>query len=76
MSHLQSEEIHQNMLSRIPAVTGREMCDWLKAVDEGPGLVRTDEKVNWLRSEHNLSHGHAKAIVHEHEMRRAARRLR
>jgi hypothetical protein len=30
--------------------------------------------VNWLRDEHNLSHGHATAIVHEHDKRRGARR--
>jgi hypothetical protein len=75
MSHTHSDEIHQNLLSRIPRCTGREVCDWIKAVDDGPALHRIEERVNWLRGEHNLSHGHAKAIVHEHELRRAARRL-
>lgn len=75
MSQIFSEETHRNMLSRIPQVTGREVGDWLRAVDDGPALVRFAEKVNWLRAEHNLAYGHAKAIVHEHELRRAARKL-
>lgn len=71
-----SEETHRNLLSRIPHCTGREVGDWLHALDEGPALLRFDEKVNWLRREHEgLSYGHAKAIVHEYDLRRAARKL-
>jgi uncharacterized protein DUF4287 len=70
-----SEETHRNLLSRIPNCTGREVSDWLRMVDEGPALTRIEEKVSWLRSEYDLSYGHAKAIVHEYDMRRAARRL-
>jgi hypothetical protein len=29
--------------------------------------------VNWLRAEYGLSHGHATAIVHEHNLVRAHR---
>lgn len=76
MSHVFSnEETHRNLLSRIPRCTGREISDWLRTVDEGPGLLRFQEKVNWLRSEHELAYGHAKAIIHEHGLRRAARNL-
>ncbi|MFF3752914.1 DUF4287 domain-containing protein [Streptomyces sp. NPDC002018] len=75
MSLVFSEETHRNMLSRIPDCTGREISDWLRAVEEGPALIRFEEKVSWLRSEHNLAYGHAKAIVHEYDLRRAARRL-
>ncbi|MFE2378890.1 DUF4287 domain-containing protein [Streptomyces sp. NPDC059398] len=75
MSQVFSEETHRNMLSRIPECTGREVSDWLRAVDEGPTLVRFDEKVSWLRTEHHLAYGHAKAIIHEYDLRRAARRL-
>ena len=49
--------------------------DWLRTVEEGPALFRFDEKVSWLRGAHNLSYGHAKAIVHEHDLRRAARKF-
>ena len=54
MSQVFSEETHRNMLSRIPHCTGREVSDWLRTVDEGPALVRFEEKVSWLRSEHDL----------------------
>ena len=76
MSLMHPTETHQNLLSRIPSVTGREMGEWLKAVDEGPSLLRCEEKIDWLRREYGLSHGYAKAIVHEHDLRRAARKLR
>ena len=75
MSQISSEEIHRNILSRIPQVTGREIGDWLRAVDEGPSLLRFDERVNWLKNEHNLSSGYAKAIIHEYDRRRAARQF-
>ncbi|PRH80696.1 DUF4287 domain-containing protein [Streptomyces solincola] len=75
MSHVFSEETHRNLLSRIPDCTGRPVSDWLRAVEEGPSLVRFEEKVSWLRGEHDLSYGHAKAIIHEYDLRRAARKL-
>ncbi|MEF9524703.1 MULTISPECIES: DUF4287 domain-containing protein [unclassified Streptomyces] len=76
MSQVFSEETHRNLLARIPQCTGREISDWLRAVEDGPALFRFEEKVSWLRHEHNLSYGHAKAIVHEYYLRRAARKLR
>lgn len=75
MSLMYSPATHQNILSRIPSVTGRDIHDWLQAVDDGPGLVRCEEKIDWLRREYDLSYGYAKAIVHEHDLRRAARKL-
>ncbi|MCW2869385.1 DUF4287 domain-containing protein [Actinacidiphila oryziradicis] len=75
MSMIFSEETHRNLLSRIPQCTGREVREWLRTVDDGPAFLRFDEKVSWLRSEHDLSYGHAKAIVHEYDLRRAARKL-
>ncbi|NBE52639.1 DUF4287 domain-containing protein [Streptomyces boluensis] len=75
MSLVFSEETHRNLLARIPHCTGREVSDWIRAVDEGPSFLRFDEKVSWLRGEYDLAYGHAKAIVHEHDMRKAARRL-
>ena len=47
----------------------------LRTVDEGPSLFRFEEKVSWLRHEHDLAYGHAKAIIHEYDLRRAARKL-
>ncbi|MFE7751724.1 DUF4287 domain-containing protein [Streptomyces sp. NPDC057428] len=76
MSQVFSEETHRNLLSRIPHCTGRDIADWLRTVEEGPSLVRFEEKVSWLRSEHDLTYGHAKAIIHEYDLRRAARKLR
>ncbi|MFC5906192.1 DUF4287 domain-containing protein [Streptacidiphilus monticola] len=70
-----SAETHQNLLSRIPDVTGRPLSEWLKAVEDGPSLIRCEEKIDWLRREYNLSHGYAKAIVHEYDLRRAAARM-
>ncbi len=75
MSLMYSAETHQNLISRIPAVTGRELDAWLKAVDDGPGLLRCEERIEWLRSTYGISHGYAKAIVHEHDLRRAAARM-
>ncbi|MYS23674.1 protein of unknown function [Streptomyces sp. DvalAA-14] len=70
-----SDETHRNLLSHIPQSTGREVSDWLRALADGPSFLRFDEKVSWLRSEHDLSYGHAKAIAHEYDLRRAARNL-
>jgi hypothetical protein len=75
MSQVFSQETHRNLLARIPQCTGRDISDWLRTVDEGPALFRFEEKVSWLRAEHNLAYGHAKAIVHEYDLRRAARKL-
>ncbi|MEE4544291.1 DUF4287 domain-containing protein [Streptomyces sp. V4-01] len=70
-----SEETHRNLLDHIPQSTGREVSDWLRALADGPSFLRFDDKVSWLRSEHALSYGHAKAIAHEFDLRRAARNL-
>jgi Domain of unknown function (DUF4287) len=73
MSLHHSAETHQSLLARIPDVTGRCLPDWFACLENGPGLVRFDERVNWLRAEHELPHGYAVAIVHEHDRRRAFR---
>ncbi|MHB2024644.1 MAG: DUF4287 domain-containing protein [Mycobacteriales bacterium] len=74
MSLHHSEETHQSLLAKIPEVTGRDLPTWFQALEEGPSLVRFEERVNWLRDEHELPPGYARAIVHEHERRRAAGR--
>ncbi|MEV8534387.1 DUF4287 domain-containing protein [Streptomyces sp. NPDC051211] len=70
-----SEQTHRNMIDRIPQTTGRDLSDWLRAVDEGPSLVRFEEKISWLRGAYELSYGQAKAILHEYDLRRAARKF-
>jgi len=74
MSLNHSEATHQQLLDRVPTATGRGIDEWFKALEAGPALLRFEERVNWLRDEHGLSHGHASAIVHEHDLRRGARR--
>ncbi|MFW6205082.1 MAG: DUF4287 domain-containing protein [Actinomycetota bacterium] len=73
MSLNHSEETHRNLVARIPKVTGKDLQEWFKDLEAGPAFLRFEDRVKWLRSEHNLSHGHATAIVHEHDLRRAAR---
>ncbi|HEV8528858.1 MAG TPA: DUF4287 domain-containing protein [Actinomycetes bacterium] len=73
MSLHHSEETHQNLVARVPMVTGRELPEWFKTIEDGPAFLRFDDKVNWLRDEHGIAHGHATAIVHEHDKLRAAR---
>lgn len=73
MSLNHSDETHQQLVAKVPQVTGRPLPEWFRELDDGPALLRFDERVNWLRTEHGLAHGHATAIVHEHDMRRAHR---
>ena len=73
MSLNHSEETHRNLVARIPKATGKDLQEWFKDLEAGPAFLRCDDRVKWLRSEHGLSHGHATAIVHEHDLRRAAR---
>jgi hypothetical protein len=68
-----SEETHQNLVARIPQATGRELPEWFKAMEAGPTFLRFDDRVNWLRDEYGLAHGHATAIVHESDLQRAHR---
>jgi hypothetical protein len=74
MSLHHSEATHQQLIERVPQVTGRDLPQWFEELENGPGLLRFDERVNWLRDEHGLAQGHASAIVHEHDLRRGARR--
>ena len=67
-----SMETHQQVLARIPEVTGRAIPQWFQALDEGPALLRFEERVVWLKDEHDLSHGYATALVHEFDRQRRA----
>jgi hypothetical protein len=68
-----SEQTHQMLVARIPEATGRPMQEWLGHLDGGPGLLRFNDRVQWLREEYDLPHGYATAIVHEHDLKRAHR---
>ena len=70
-----SEETHQQLVDRVPSVTGRELSDWFATLEDGPTFSRFDERVKWLQDEHSLSHGYATAIVHELDKVKAARKL-
>ncbi|MDP9398609.1 MAG: DUF4287 domain-containing protein [Actinomycetota bacterium] len=76
MSLHHSEETHQQLVARVPQATGRGLRDWFRELEDGPGLLRFEERVNWLRVEHGIAHGHATAIVHEHDKVRANRSFR
>ena len=52
MSLHHSEETHQQLVARIPGATGRNLPEWFRELEEGPGLMRFEERVNWLRDEH------------------------
>ena len=73
MSLHHSEQTQRNLLARLPEVTGRALPDWFREIDAGLALLRFEERVYWLRSEFNLSYGYASALVHEHDVYRAAR---
>ena len=73
MSHQHSEETHQSLLKRVPDVTGRALPQWFEEIENGPALLRFEERVTWLRDEHEIPHGYAQCIVHEHDKRRHAR---
>ncbi len=68
-----SEETHQLLVARVPGATGKELPEWFRCLDDGPSFSRFDDRVNWLRDEYSLAHGHATAIVHEHDLRRSRR---
>jgi hypothetical protein len=50
-----SEETHQLLVDRVPDATGKPMKDWFALVEQGPSFTRFEDRVNWLRDEHDLS---------------------
>jgi hypothetical protein len=73
MSLNHSPEMHQNIIARIPSVTGRDLLEWFRRLESGPPFLRCEERAHWLSDEHGLSNGYATAIVHEYEFRRRMR---
>ena len=76
MSLTHSPEMHKNLIARIPIVTGRELREWFHRLESGPAFSRCQERAHWLADEHGLTHGYARAIVHEYEVQRRLRRSR
>lgn len=70
-----SEETHQMLVDRVPDATGKPLREWFDVVEDGPSFTRFDDRVNWLRDEHDLPHGYATAIIHEMDKVKAAIRL-
>ena len=73
MSLTHSPELHKNLIARIPSVTGLQLREWFYRLESGPSFLRCAERATWLADEHGLSHGYARAIVHEYELQRSAR---
>ena len=55
MSLHHSEATHQQLVERVPTVTGRDLPHWFEEIENGPSLLRFDERVNWLRDEHGIA---------------------
>jgi Domain of unknown function (DUF4287) len=73
LSLFHSPEMHKNLIARIPSVTGRDLREWFRSLENGPAFLRCTERAHWLADEHGLSHGYASAIVHEYEVQRSIR---
>lgn len=73
MSLHHSEDTHRNLVDRVPTATGRQLSEWYQLMEAGPSMARFEDRVNWLRDEYGLAHGHATAIVHEQALIRAQR---
>ncbi len=74
MAQHPSPETHAQLLEKIPQVTGKGLKHWFACLESGPGLLRFEERVGWLRDHCGLPHGFASAIVHEADLRRRALR--
>jgi len=70
MSLNHSPETQTKLIARVPSITGRDLPEWFKTIDNGPSFLRCEERAKWLADEHGLTHGYAAAIVREHERRR------
>ncbi len=65
-----SPELHQQLVSRVPAVTGRDLPHWFAALDAGPAFLRAEERAQWLADEYGMSDGYASAIALEYDLHR------
>lgn len=59
------EEQLQTMLNNVPEKTGKALSEWMTLV-KASGKVKHGEIVNWLKSEHGVTHGFAGLIASEY----------
>jgi predicted DNA-binding transcriptional regulator AlpA len=65
-----SPELHEQLISRVPAVTGRDLAHWFAELDAGPAFLRAEDQGQWLADEYGLSDGYASAIALQYELHR------
>jgi Domain of unknown function (DUF4287) len=65
-----SPELHEQLISRVRAVTGRDLSHWFAELDAGPAFLRAEERARWLADEYGLSDGYASAIALQYELHR------
>lgn len=59
------EEQLQTMLNNVPARTGKELSEWMTLV-KACGKIKHGEIVEWLKTEHGVTHGFAGLIASEY----------
>ncbi|MEU7743240.1 DUF4287 domain-containing protein [Nonomuraea sp. NPDC049158] len=57
----------ERLVARISTITGRELPEWFHILESGPKFLNANEQVDWLVNEHLLTHGYARALIHEYE---------
>ena len=65
-----SPELHEQLISRVPAVTGRDLAHWFAELDAGPAFLRAEERAQWLADQYGLSDGYASAIALQYDLHR------
>ena len=54
----------ESMLLNLETKTGKPIAQWIEIINAQP-FTRTSEKVNWLKKEHNLTHGYAGLVIYQ-----------
>ena len=58
------EKATESMIRNLQENTGKSMEEWIAILNE-QALTRTSEKVDFLKTKHNLGHGYAGLIVYQ-----------
>jgi len=45
---------------------GKPIDEWMQIIASAP-LIKYMDRVNWLKTEHGVGHGHAMALVHKQQ---------
>ncbi len=59
------EEMEANMIENLKEKTGKSLADWLKIAGASK-TAKHGELVNYLKKEHDVTHGYANLIAHKH----------